>query len=135
MAKSFAATIDAFARKTQRRAEAVFKESLQRVANEANTPRGQGGLLPLDTSFLQNSLSASIEYPPSGPSNQNEPMGKPDDVVLTIAGAKVTDVIYVGWTAEYAKYMNARYGFRDSAVQNWQQTVNKVTEEAKRRIP
>lgn len=133
--KSFSAQVEAWTKKSKLRTEAVFRTAIQSVANEANTPQTRGGNLPVDTHFLQNSLSAKIGSVPSGSSVQGEPMGDPGDVSLVLAGAKITDLVFVGWTAEYARYMNIRFAFRDLAVQRWQHHVDRATEEAKRRIP
>lgn len=135
MAKSFSQQVADWQRKANARTEAIFKESVQRTANMANNPIAQGGKLPVDTSFLLNSMAAAIGKPPSGPSNQSEQKGNPSEVIVVLAGAKITDIVYVGWTAEYARPMNVRYGFRDLAAQKWNNTVKQVTEEVKRRIP
>lgn len=135
--KSFAADVDAWARKSKLRMEAIFKESLQRVVEDANTPRAQGGNMPVDTGFLRNSLLADINAMPSGPSRRegDGPIKPSDDVGLVFVRATLGDTLYVGWSAVYARRMNIKYGFRDSAAQKWPQVVAEVTAEAKRRIP
>jgi hypothetical protein len=131
--RSFYAQVDAWTRKSERRMEAVFKESTQRLIAEAQTPRGAGGKLPVDTGFLRATGQASLVGPPIGPSRQVE--GAPsNDYAVVILGATIGSTIYFGWTAEYAIYMEARYGFARSAVQNWPLIVARVITEAKARI-
>jgi hypothetical protein len=55
------------------------------------------------------------------------------ETTLTIAGAQLGRPIWGGWTAEYAPFMEERYGFLRSAAQNWQSIVRAVTQEAKGR--
>lgn len=135
MARSFSANVSAWARKSRLRTTAVFRDAVQRTLRDAQTPIAQGGNMPVDTSFLRNSLGASLAGPPRGPSVQAESQGNPDDVMLVIAGAQLGDVIWAGWTAEYARHMEARYGFRESAVQRWSQHVAAAVREAKARFP
>lgn len=134
MAKTFTADVNAWIQKSEKRMEAVFKTAVQSVANETNRPIPKGGRLPVDTSFLRNSFSGAIGRPPTGPSKQGEGQGNPDDVFLVIAKAKIGETIYLGWSAEYARYMEARYGFRDAAAQNWQKHVRSAVSEAQRRF-
>jgi hypothetical protein len=122
----FASQVEAFADKSKRRQLAIFRESVQRVSHESNTPQAQGGKMPVDTGFLRNSQGASLTgLPATG--------AQPVELVLLTT--KVGDTIWVGWTAEYAKYMEARYAFMRSAAQNWQFIVKRVTEEVKTRFP
>ena len=50
--------------------------------------------------------------------------------MLAINKATLGDRIVFGWTAEYARYMEARYGFARAAAINWPNYVN----EAARRV-
>jgi hypothetical protein len=134
MALKFGAQVNAWARKSERRLEAIFKESAQRVIEQAQTPRGAGGNMPVDTNFLRASGQASLTGWPSGPSRQDESPGQ-FDYSITIAGARIGQTIYFGWTAEYARYMEQRYSFMRSAAQNWGSIVNAVTREAQVRFP
>jgi hypothetical protein len=142
MALKFGAQVNAWARKSERRLEAIFKESAQRVIEQAqkvgpsvaNPGGGEGGLMPVDTNFLRASGQASLTGWPSGPSRQDESPGQ-FDYSITIAGARIGQTIYFGWTAEYARYMEQRYSFMRSAAQNWGSIVNSVTREAQVRFP
>jgi hypothetical protein len=138
VAKSFAASVDAWAKKSRRRATAIFRESAKRVAEEANRPVGQGGKTPVDTEFLVASFRISLDGMPFG---QNRNPGKQQftydesAISLRIAGAEIGDTIWGGWTAEYAPFMEYRYAFLRSAAQNWSGIVRQVVAEAKARYP
>lgn len=134
MARSFSAQVDRWVTQSRRRTEAVFKTATQAMAEEANRPVGQGGRLPLDTGFLRNSFSGSVGSMPSGPSQRGESQGRAEDIYLVIANARVGETLYLGWTANYAKYMEARNGFRDAAAQRWPRFVAAAVREAKQRI-
>jgi hypothetical protein len=124
--------------KAKRATLAVHRESAQRLAHEANVPRAQGGKLPVDTGFMRNSMAASLNGMPSGPGKgrpgviYTAPVGQP--VELVILQARLGGSIWMGWTANYAIYMEARYGFARSAAQNWNYIVASVTNEVRARF-
>lgn len=139
MARTFAAQVDAWASKSDRRMTAIFRESTQRVGEQAQTNYNEGGKLPIDTGFLRQSYSVSlsgmpfgVSVPPDGQSSFSYDSGPVD---LVIASAGIGDVISGGWVANYAIYMEERFGFLRSAAQNWSAIVNEVTAEAKVRFP
>ena|SRR5690606_56053 len=134
MAKTFSAQVDRWVSSSRARTEAVVKTAIQSLAEEANRPTGQGGRLPLDTGFLRNSFTGQVGSMPSGPSHRGEAMGRAEDVYLVIANMRIGQVLYLGWTANYAKYMEARYAFRDAASQRWPRFVAAAVQEAKARI-
>lgn len=118
---TFTAQINAFADRTQEKIEAVVKQSAQEVFSIAQTPKAQGGRMPVDTGFLRNSLIASLNGSTVG--------GGADAYVLAVAGAELGDTIFAGWTANYARFME--YGtsktpanfYMLSAAQQWQAIV------------
>lgn len=97
MAKSFAADLQRFGAKVQRRALDVARESIQDVIDDAQTPKAKGGRMPVDTGFLRNSLASGV----------NGSFGAPDanSYVLTIGELDLGDVARFAWTAEYAIFM------------------------------
>lgn len=140
--KSFSAQIDDWVRKTERRTEAVFKESAQRVFASALVPVGAGGNMPVDTGFLRASFQATINAPVTGVKHRTGGTTYPvtDQYALVIAGAKVGDVIYGTFTANYARHVEygtrgrAGRGFVRLAAQRWPTIVNQVVAEAKARV-
>lgn len=132
--QTFAASVNAYVRKASHRMEAVFKQSVQEVAIQANVPVAQGGNMRVDTGFLRNSQVAALNEEPSGPSkNGDDPQGNPDaDVAMVISQASVGDVIWVGWSANYARHREYQDGFLDSALQDWQKIVRRNAARAKK---
>lgn len=138
MTLSFADQIKNWRNKTALRMELVFQESIQELGREANEPRAKGGNMPVDTGFLINSLSAAINSIPRGQSSAPDGYRNTDwdslSFVLAVNNAKIGDRVVIGYTANYAPYMEARYGFMRLAAQNWPQIVKKVTQRVDRRI-
>ena len=135
MAKKFSTKIKSFTAKTRTRNNAVFKQSVQEVAAVANEPVSQGGRMRVDTGFLRNSQVVGLNSSPSGPSNKDrDSMGNLEDVLLTIAQATVYDVVYIGWSASYARFREYKDGFVEGAVKKWPSIVSKNTRRAKREI-
>lgn len=141
----FAAQVDAWTRKTKARMDAVRKESAQRVVEIMQTPgpsvanpgASGGGRLPIDTGFLRSSLQGvigdalpAVRFKPEGDRKHSYDGGQ---VNLTIAGSTLGDTIVVAYTANYAKFAEARYAFVRLAAQQWPRVVNEVVREAKSR--
>lgn len=122
--KTFDKQVKDWTEKAKKASLAVFRESAQRLATEASVPRAQGGNMPVDTGFLRGSLGAALTGMPSTGA-------APPAIVLL--QTKLGDSVYMGWTANYAIYMEARYGFARLAAQNWDYIVEKVTVEVARR--
>lgn len=137
---SFTAQVDRWTRKTEARTEAVFKESAQKLFEQAQTTIGEGGKLPLDTGWLRSSFGTSLQGPPPAvganpyESGSKQADWNAADSLLTINGAKLGDSIWGGWGAVYARPMEMRYGFMRSAAQNWQSIVKQSAAEAKARF-
>lgn len=127
---SFEAQVNAWARKTEARMTAVFRSSMQEVARQAQEPIAKGGNMPVDTGFLRNSGQAALNRLPSGDSSP----GNMDASAVTIARANLGDEIIFGWTANYARAMEARYAFMRSAADNWQQIVISEARNIQRRV-
>ena len=137
MSLSFGAQMRNWRNKTEQRMELVFQESIQELGKEANTLDDKGGNMPFDTGFLVNSLVAAINSEPVG---ESEPSGiiqsKWDNTafILAVNKAKIGDRVTIGWTANYAIYMEARFGYMRLAAQNWPQIVKKVTRRVDARV-
>jgi hypothetical protein len=135
MASSFSASVGAWVQASQGRMQAVLRQSIQDVIEDAQTPVAKGGRMRVDTGFLRNSGQAGIGQMPRGPSvNTGEAPSSEGDVTLTLARLKPGDTLYFGWTANYARTREHKDGFLRMAVQKWQQIVNKNAAELRRRI-
>jgi hypothetical protein len=136
MALSFSRQVRRFTGNYRRRANAVFKQSVQDVAQHASVPVAQGGRMRVDTGFLRNSIRGAVGTLPSGPSERGgaSNSGALEDVTLVIAGADIGETIYVGWTANYARPREYRDGFLAAAAQKWPEFVDKNAARARREI-
>ncbi|HAL22595.1 MAG TPA: hypothetical protein DCP40_07695 [Stenotrophomonas sp.] len=140
MANKFGDQVRAFAEKAKAMQGVIFRESATKLMEEASTPEGQGGKMPVDTGFLRNSAAASIE-------------GMPDDGALTpalvFATMELGQTVWAGWTAKYAmrmehgffgedalgrKYAQAGKGFARAAAQRWDFIVAEVAADVKGRM-
>lgn len=147
--QSFSAQVNAWARKSERRMDAVFKESAQRVIAEAQKVRGEGGRMRVDTGFLRASGQVSLSGPPlirqgfvppadAGPGSFAY---SASPIALEIAGARLGGTIWFGYTAAYAAARE--YGARGQApdafvrgaAQQWQDIVKQTTARIKARFP
>lgn len=146
--KSFATDVSQWVRDVKAYHEAVFREAVQRITDEMQTPRGQGGNLPVDTGFLWHSLVGSTESMPTIRDGNvpKRPAGrKPGDppiyayengpVNLVINTAEVGVTIYLGYTAAYAAIVHDRGAlWVDLAAQRWPAIVKQVEEELAGRL-
>ena len=132
MATKFEAQIDKWVNQTSKDLELIFKQSAQELFSKAQTPVAQGGNMPVDTGFLRNSFVAGL--------NGSTSLKGPDAYVAAIAGAKLGDVVFGGWTAKYAAriefgfsgqdslgrtYNQDGRGFARKAAMEWQQIVQR----------
>ena len=138
MATTFEEQVGAFVAKSNERMTAVYKQAIQATVNEAQKERGKGGNMPVDTGFLRASGDAALNNLPSGETTNTAEGGtvkwNSTASLLVINSAKLGDNVFFGWSANYAQYMERRYGFTRLAIQNWDQNVKKAAEALERRI-
>ena len=138
--QSAARFVELWVEKANKRALAIFRDSAQRLGEEANKPEARGGKMPVDTGFLRNSFVASKD---GMPTKQSLPLP------LVLISVQLGETVYVGWTAKYARrmefgfegadklgrtYSQAGKGFMRSAAQRWPQIVNESARAVKSRI-
>lgn len=138
MAKQdFGQLVGAHVRKYESRMLTVFRASAQDMIEEAQESRGSGGNMPVQTSFLRNSGQAALNNTPSGESVRPKDYAggtwNPNESLIIVNQAKIGDRIVFGWTANYAIYMEARYGFLRLAAQNWPAIVKRNAERLRQR--
>ena len=114
---SFNRDVSNWVRASQARIDAVAKQSAQDVTDMAQKRRSAGGNMPVDTGFLVNSIRASTT---GMPSDGSEPVA-----VAITRWRPVDQPLYIGWTANYAPFMEHRYAFMRLAAQQWQEIVDK----------
>lgn len=123
MTDTFSADVGKAIEQYFEKAEAVAKQSIQEVFFDAQLPTAQGGRMRVDTGFLRNSLICGL--------NGSTSMTGPDSYVLTVANMKLGDIVFGGWTADYAGHRE--FGARGQApdfymrgaAQKWQSIVTK----------
>lgn len=130
---NFSAEVDAWVRQSQARLVAVFKTSAQFVIQDVV------GRVPVDTGFLKNSLTTSLEGAVS--MNRDPASGYvAPPISMAIVRAQLGDVITASFAANYAGHVE--YGARGRAgvamvrlaAQNWQAHVSTATALAKARV-
>lgn len=129
-----------FRDREKRKLLAIFRQSAQELAEEANTPEANGGRLPVDTGNLMNSQRASTQ---GMPAESSQP------VALALVSVELGQTVWIGWTAAYAMrqehgffgedalgrvYAQPGKGFAHAAAQNWDVIVDRVTGDVRRRF-
>jgi len=129
--------------KTRERAErakaylaAVNQQSIERTVEVAQTLDTRGGNMRAETGWLWHSVVAQIGGTPPAATENPYPGGEglkvtydAGPVNLLIKRAKITDTVFVFWTANYARHREYRDGFRRLAAQRWRQIVEQVKKE------
>jgi hypothetical protein len=132
---------------------AVYRESVQRTIEMAQSPVAGGGNMPIKTGFLRASGQVVIgTEPPSIQATPGDGKSVSYDggaVSLVISNANLDDTITFAYTAAYARrqnygfvgadslgrvYNQKGYHFVDLAAQAWPQTVDQVSREAEAKI-
>ena len=138
MAKSFEATIAAWVKQSQAGMTAVAQEAAQELSEEVTMKRAKGGNMPVDTGFLVNSYAAALNSVPSGEASGGSGYKRTDfdmaPITIVLNKLKAGDRLVMGFTANYAQQMEARYFFVRLAAQNWQQYVSKAARKIERGI-
>lgn len=133
---TFEAAVGEWAREVEGAFDVVFKEAAQEIVSELNT------LVPIDTGFLRASLRASTTDMPLL-TRENPGGPAPDDmaeIVMVIAGAEAGDVLYLGYTANYAAHVhygaNGRPGrpWVSMVAQRWESIVAMKAAEVRSRL-
>lgn len=142
---TFSATIEQWAHEVEGAHLAIAKASIQDLIEMVKTPIAAGGNMPIDTSFLQNSLTGSNADIPSlnpahHPDNMSPITANAGAIEALISGLEAGQVLHFGFTAIYALRQN--YGFTgvdslgryynqsghffvEHALDQWQEIVNK----------
>lgn len=105
MAKSFAATVSAWAKQTPQRLEAVRNRAIDLLAVEMTTTIPNGGRVPVDTGNLARSLLASTQGMPK----TSDAQFSGSDVGIVTAMLKLDQPLWLGFQSSYARRQN--YGF------------------------
>lgn len=136
--QQFSAKVSDWVAQSQRRLEAVFRASVQEVVSRAQQR------IPIDTGFAKASVRASLSKMPSvtGETPQEGKRYSYDSsgITLVIKNAKLGDVIYIGWTANYAIFLEyghsqqAPTGFLGVTALEWPRIVSEQSAKLKARV-
>ena len=139
---TFTATVDKWVAEVPERLSAVFRDATQTVVETAQDA------IPVDTGFARASIRASTESMPQADGTAPRPKGREpgsgpivpysgQEIVLEIARATIEDTIFIGWTANYAIYLEyghssqAPTGFVRNAALQWPRIVDESAQKAK----
>lgn len=136
---SFSSDIRRHADKYKKRIRATYRNSVQELGERSNQSRFKGGNTPIDTGFMRASQAYELDQMPRGPTknesgkkySEGERIGKGPVEVLGMW--QPGDTVFIGWSASYSRFMNARFGFATLAAQKWESIVNKNAQKAKAR--
>lgn len=126
----FAANVEDWVNEVEGLTLLVLRESIDETVNTMQTPKAEGGRMPVDTGFLRSTGLSSLNGWPSGPDDKpadaalNSYNWDGESVTTTLADMKQGDTFYFGWTAVYALKQEVYNGFLDTAAQNWQAVVD-----------
>ena len=101
MVKFTAANMKGWTEKQKGNASLIVRQSIQDMSEIAQTPKAQGGRMPVDTGFLRNSYTA-------------EGLTGPDAYVAAVGSFQIGGVFQAGWTAAYARRMESGFVGQDS---------------------
>jgi len=129
----FGGDVRRFGIRYQKRLRAVARTSIQDLVEIAQVPKGDGGRMPIVTGFLRASIQAALHTMPAGPTQgkknakyTRQVAGEPVATALLRYDPTTSDRFFVGWTANYARHMDARNSYLSSAVERWDQIVTRA---------
>jgi hypothetical protein len=140
--KSFTAQVDDIVRECEKRQIALVRESNKRLAERVQTPVAKGGKMRVDTGFLRSTGQMSLNGLPQGPIRPPESGNAGSgvrfrytstSVTTALAGFRMGQPIFFGWSAEYAAAREVFDAFLESGLMDWQKIVDEVTNEIRQR--
>lgn len=131
----FANKIREFGEEGRKRYRATARLAVQDTIEMAQRTIGEGGRMRVQTGFLRASVQGAINHMPSGPSTNEDGgeyapgtqvAGEPIAVTLAKWDPTKGQVLFVGWTANYARPREHQDGFLRGAVEMWDVTVGQA---------
>lgn len=140
MSKLFTATIEEWVTQSRALTEAVIKQSVQEVVRLMKVPVSAGGNMPVDTSFLQNSLvgvpgPAIPAIDPNANGKGGPQLGNAGAIEALIASWNLGESISFGFIASYAARQNYGFTGTDSLGRNYNQSGRHFVELAVQQWP
>lgn len=142
---NFAAQVADWVAQSKAAQEAIFHEASQRVIEDMQMTRAEGGNMPVDTGFLRASLQVSngsmpqirADAKPAGAGAYSYDAGA---AALVIDNTPLGGKIFAGFVAAYAGFVNYGTGktparlFVELAAQKWVAIVKQVEQELSARL-
>lgn len=131
---TFASEVKKHTEEYRKRIRIVARESVQETVEMAQKSIYKGGRMRVDTGFLRASVQGGIDQMPSGPvvnelgrsfRDGEQIAGEPVSVTL-LKWEPADQVLFIGWTANYARHREYQDGFLRGATELWGKTVDKV---------
>ena len=137
---AFSDQLSAWAKATEKRTEAVYRRSVELLAEEMTRTKANGGRVPVDTGNLYRSLLAST----AGMPKTAEGPFPGFDIGAVTASLKLNQPVWLGYQAAYAARRNFGFVGTDSlgrkhneggdhfvegAIAQWPQLVDQAAKE------
>ena len=136
----FSNKIGKFNKDVKKRYRATARLAVQDTVGLAQRVAKKGGSMRVDTGFLRASIQGNINSMPSGPTTNDDKekfaLGSQvagDSIAVTLAKWQPisSDILFIGWTANYARPREHKDGFLRTAVDLWDITVAKAAKKVK----
>jgi hypothetical protein len=123
---AFADQLSSWAKETEKRTEAVYRRSVELLAEEMTRTKANGGRVPVDTGNLYKSLLASKQ---AMPRTAEGPFPGFDIGAIT-ASLKMSEPVWLGYQASYARRINSGFVGADKLGRVYNQHGNYFVEGA-----
>ena len=136
----FSNKIRQFREQYRKRYRATARLAVSDTIRMAQRTTGEGGRMRVQTGFLRASVQGAINHMPSGPtSNEDNKQyaggtqvaGEPIAVTLAKWDPLKGQVLFIGWTANYARPREYKDGFLRGSVEMWDSTVDRAAARVK----
>ena len=133
----FSNTVSTWVREAIQDCDNVLRDSTRELVEAVKKPIAGGGNMPVDTSFLMNSLAGSLSSLPQGGTLEGgRPMtGLARELVGLASTMKLGQTLYMSFLASYAAAQNYGYTsggyslgghhFLELGAQRWSEIVNR----------
>src|SRR5574344_2553480 len=102
---AFSDQLSAWAKVTEKRTEAVYRRSVELLAEEMPRTKANGGRVPVDTGNLYRSLLASNQAMPRTAAGPFPGF----DIGTVTASLKMSEPVWLGYQAIYARRINSGF--------------------------
>src|SRR5574344_1926165 len=123
---AFSDQLSAWAKATEKRTEAVYRRSVELLAEEMTRTKANGGRVPLDTGNLYRSLLASKQAMPRTAAGPFPGF----DIGAITASLKMSEPVWLGYQAVYAARRNFGYVGTDSLGRRYNESGDHFVEGA-----